>query len=53
MLAARALWAGVHGVVVLSLKDKLVLGEQTEQPAVLEELVDSLVTNYLVGYRSQ
>ncbi len=51
-LAARALWAGVHGVVVLSLKDKLALGDHNRQPAVIEELVDSLVTNYLVGYQS-
>ncbi len=52
-LAARALWAGVHGVIVLSLKDKLALGEQTTEPAVLEELVDSLVINYLKGYQAR
>ncbi len=53
-LAARALWAGVHGIVVLSLDGKLALGPgRGSDPDLLGGLVESLVSNYLVGYTGE
>ena len=46
--AARALWSGVHGVCILGLTGRL--GSFGE--ASLEELVESLITNYLAGFCS-
>ena len=46
--AARALWSGVHGVCILGLTDRLDLTESGS----LEELVESLITNYLTGFRA-
>ncbi len=46
--AARALWSGVHGVCILGLTDRLGLAESGS----LEELVESLITNYLNGLRA-
>lgn len=44
--AARALWSGVHGVCLLGLEGKLnVAGSDS-----LQDLVESLVVNYLRGY---
>ena len=44
--AARALWSGVHGVCILGLTNRLDLAESGS----LEELVESLITNYLTGF---
>ncbi len=44
--AARALWSGVHGVCILGLTERLgIFGAGS-----LEELVESLIVNYLVGF---
>jgi len=45
--AARALWSGVHGVCILGLTGRL--GLVGAGP--LEELVQSLIANYLIGFR--
>lgn len=46
--AARTLWGGVHGVCILGLTRRLGgLGE-----ASLDELMESLITNYLSGFCS-
>lgn len=45
-IAARALWSGVHGVCILGLTDRLDL----EEGGSLDELVESLITNYLDGF---
>lgn len=45
MRAIRVLWSGVHGACDLGLNDKLTLGGEVSP----EELVDSLVENYLKG----
>lgn len=47
--AAQALWAGVHGICILTLTDKLrLVGTQTT-----DHLIDDLVTNYLRGVTAQ
>lgn len=44
--AARALWSGVHGVCILGLTERLgIFGAGS-----LEELVESLIANYLAGF---
>lgn len=43
--ATRVLWSGVHGACDLALNDKLSLGKEVGA----EELIDSLVENYLTG----
>ena len=45
MRAIRVLWSGVHGACNLGLNDKLTLGGEVTP----EELIDSLVENYLTG----
>lgn len=46
-LAARALWSGVHGIVILARTGRLkVIGGGS-----VEEMIDSLVLNYLEGFR--
>lgn len=45
MRAIRVLWSGVHGACDLGLNDKLTLGGEMSA----EELIDSLVENYLNG----
>lgn len=45
-LAARTLWGSVHGICVLALGDKLSVGGE---PVAAEQLIDSLVANYLAG----
>jgi AcrR family transcriptional regulator len=46
-LAARALWSGVHGIVILARTGRLkVIGGGS-----VEEMIDSLVLNYLQGFR--
>ena len=46
--AARVLWSGVHGVCILGLTQRLGgFGE-----ASLDELVESLISNYLAGFCS-
>ena len=47
--AARALWSGVHGVCILGLTGRL--GSYGAHS--LDELVESLVTNYLAGFCSR
>lgn len=49
MRAVRVLWSGVHGACDLGLNDKLTLGGEIRT----EELIDSLVENYLKGMRQQ
>ncbi len=45
--AARALWSGIHGIVMLALMRKLdIAGIDSVQ-----ELADTLITNFLNGYR--
>ena len=44
--AARALWSGVHGVCILGLTGRLAM----EDSHSLEELVESLIANYLDGF---
>lgn len=45
LAAAQALWAGIHGICILTLTGKLQLvGHQTT-----EDLTDALVSNYLRG----
>lgn len=44
--AARALWSGVHGVCILGLTQRL----EAREAGYLEELVDSLIANYLIGF---
>lgn len=44
--AARALWSGVHGVCILGFTERLgIFGVGS-----LDELVESLIVNYLVGF---
>jgi hypothetical protein len=43
--AARALWAGVHGITALSTADKL----SVVTPETAERLIDDLVATYLAG----
>lgn len=43
--AARALWAGVHGICILGLTDKLNVGGE----AGVEDVADTLIENYLRG----
>jgi AcrR family transcriptional regulator len=46
-LAARALWSGVHGIVILARTGRIkIIGGGS-----VEEMVDSLVVNYLEGFR--
>ncbi len=47
-IAARALWGGVHGVCTLAHTGKLALGGRQT----VEALVESLVDNYLRGWRA-
>lgn len=47
--AIRVLWSGVHGACELGLNDKLSLGGEVST----EELIDSLVENYLKGLVTQ
>ena len=49
MRAIRVLWSGVHGACDLGLSDKLTLGGEVST----EELIDSLVENYLQGMLNQ
>jgi AcrR family transcriptional regulator len=46
-LAARALWSGVHGVCTLALDEKLDIAGIADA----EKLTDSLIVNYLAGWR--
>jgi len=47
-LAARSLWSAVHGVCLLAVTGKLDVGGTVEAG----RLVDSLVTNYLRGWKA-
>lgn len=47
-LAARSLWSAVHGVCLLAVTSKLDVGGSVEA----SRLVDSLVTNYLRGWKA-
>jgi hypothetical protein len=44
--ALQALWSGVHGVCILGLTGRLAM----EDGHCLEELVESLIVNYLEGF---
>ncbi|NRA52517.1 MAG: TetR/AcrR family transcriptional regulator [Gammaproteobacteria bacterium] len=48
-VASRTLWASVHGICVMSIEDKLF----TPVTITSEDLIDSLVTNYLTNWVSQ
>lgn len=40
---ARTLWGGVHGVTILSLRDKLFLNQQADPRQMLDDLVETYV----------
>lgn len=44
--ASRVLWAGVHGITLLSVDDKLF----TTAPVDGAALIDNLLTGYLAGW---
>ncbi|MGZ8219744.1 MAG: TetR/AcrR family transcriptional regulator [Methylomagnum sp.] len=46
-LAARALWSGVHGVCTLALSEKFNIAGIADA----DKLTDSLIVNYLAGWR--
>ncbi len=48
-LAARTLWSGVHGIAVLSLRQKLFV--EGEQPA--EQMLQQLIRHYLNGWLAE
>ncbi len=45
---ARTLWGGVHGVTILSLRDKLFLNQQTDPRQMLDHLVETYVRGVAV-----
>ncbi len=47
--AARALWSGVHGICILGLAQRR--AAVSNEP--LEDLVESLISNYLRGFRNR
>ncbi|MFO1372233.1 MAG: TetR/AcrR family transcriptional regulator [Candidatus Competibacteraceae bacterium] len=49
VLAARALWSGIHGICILSLDQKL----ESVGGRSIQEVAGSLLDNYLAGFISQ
>lgn len=44
--AARAVWGGVHGVAVLTLRDKLFLQQTTAEQAILASLIENFINGW-------
>jgi AcrR family transcriptional regulator len=49
VLAARALWSGIHGICMLALNDRLALERVETMPAIADCLIDS----FIEGFRSE